>query len=179
VIAATHRHLAEAVREGHFREDLYYRLNVFPIRIPPLRERGRDILLMADAFAEQAADRFGRRRKKIAAAWTERLLSYHWPGNVRELHNIIEHAVITSRDDQLYPEITLGETPEEQPHARVPRLAPIMTAEEVLGLQRENILRALRACHGRISGAQGAAALLGMNPSTLRSQIRALGIEEG
>ncbi len=177
VIAATNRNLVEAVAQGKFREDLFYRLNVFPIEIPPLRTRGEDILLLAELFAERAADRFGRRHKPLSQSHAECLLAYHWPGNVRELQNIIEHAVITSPDDRLYPEV-----PCEQPAALAPVAADdtrILTAEEMRTQQRDNILRALAACGWRIAGAKGAAELLNLRPSTLRSQMKALGIASG
>ena len=176
IIAATNRNLTEAVARGQFREDLFYRLNVFPIEIPPLRVRGEDIRLLAQLFAERAADRFGRRRKPLSPAHTERLLSYHWPGNVRELQNIIEHAVITSPDDRLYPEVPSDQPSPAAAAAASDAEAPILTAQEMRAQQRDNILRALAACGWRISGAQGAAALLNLKPSTLRSQMKALGI---
>jgi PAS domain S-box-containing protein len=176
IIAATNRNLTEAVARGRFREDLLYRLNVFPIEIPPLRARSEDIPLLAELFSKRAADRFGRPRKPLNRAHAERLLSYHWPGNVRELQNIIEHAVITSPDDRLYPEV-----PSEQPAALASGAAAddgriILTAEEMRAQQRDNILRALAACGWRIAGAKGAAELLNLKPSTLRSQMKALGI---
>ena len=175
IIAATNRNLADAVARGQFREDLYYRLNVFPIEIPPLRARSEDILLLAELFAARAADRFGRPRKPLSRTHAERLLSYPWPGNVRELQNIIEHAVITSPDDRLYPEV-----PCEQPAAAAAAVtnvdAPILTAAEMRAQQRDNILRALARCGWRIAGAEGTAQLLDLKPSTLRSQMKALGI---
>ncbi len=178
VIAATHRNLAEAVRQGQFREDLFYRLNVFPIEIPPLRKRDEDILLLAELFAERAADRFGRPRKRLNREHAARLRSYHWPGNVRELQNIIEHAVITSSDDWLYPEVSLDSPLKTDPAGTSGFDRPIMTADEIRDLQRDNILRALQACHGRIAGERGAAHLLNLKPSTLRSQMKALDIQD-
>jgi len=178
IIAATNRNLADAVRKGQFREDLFYRLNIFPIEIPPLRDRGEDILLLAGFFAERAADRFGRPRKRLNQEHAARLLSYHWPGNVRELQNIIEHAVITSRDDRLYPEVALEQAAEANRSDAPPANAPIMTADEMRKLQRDNIRRALDACNWRISGDQGAAHLLKLKPSTLRSQMKALGVTQ-
>ena len=177
VIAATNRRLADEVRAGRFREDLYYRLSAFPIEIPPLRERGEDILLLADLFAERAAARFGRAPKPIDSGHAQRLLGYAWPGNVRELQNIIEHAVITSPDDRLHPEVTAQAPPPPGTSDAPAQRQAILTADEMRGQHRDNILRALRACEGRIAGARGAAALLGLNASTLRSQMKALGIE--
>lgn len=177
VIAATNRNLADAVRNGQFREDLFYRLNVFPIEIPPLKARGNDILLLAELFAERAADRFGRPRKRLHQGHAARLLAYHWPGNVRELQNVIEHAVITSSDEWLYPEVALHQQPQPEPPPADATPAAIMTADEMRELQRRNIIRALDACQWRISGDRGAAAMLNLNPSTLRSQMKALGID--
>jgi PAS domain S-box-containing protein len=177
VIAATNRRLADEVRAGRFREDLYYRLNAFPIEIPPLRERGEDILLLAALFAERAATRFGRAPKPIEPGHARRLLGHPWPGNVRELQNIIEHAVITSRDDVLRPEVASQAPPPDARPAAPQRGGAILTAAELRSLQRDNILRALHACEGRVSGARGAAALLGLKPSTLRSQMKVLDIE--
>ncbi len=175
VIAATNRNLKDAVKKGEFREDLFYRLNVFPIEIPPLRERDEDILLLADFFARSMAQKLGRRYKPIAAEYADRLVGYTWPGNVRELQNIIEHAVITSQDEWLRPEVGLeqAQAPVSQPTA----LAPILTADEMRDQQRDNIRRALEACDWKISGPGSASLLLGIKPSTLRSQIKSMAIE--
>ena len=178
IITATNRNLGEAVNKGLFREDLYYRLNVFPIAIPPLRERGDDILLLADFFAATIAERLGRPGKAIADEYTQRLMSYHWPGNVRELQNIIEHAVITSQDSLLRPEVSLSHSPtlglSDDSNATG---KAIKTADEMREAQRDNIRRALEACDWKISGADGASHMLGIKPSTLRSQMKALNIE--
>jgi len=175
VIAATNRDLGEAVKRGQFREDLYYRLNVFPIAIPPLRERDHDVLLLADHFAKTIAKRLARNYKPLAPDHAQRLLTYGWPGNVRELQNIIEHAVITSQDQVLRPEVTLQHT--VAMNAQVAAVhAAIRTAKEMRAVQRDNIVRALDACQWKISGSQGAAELLGLKPSTLRSQMKALNI---
>ncbi|MCG6863675.1 MAG: sigma 54-interacting transcriptional regulator [Chromatiaceae bacterium] len=178
VIAATNRNLADAVSKGEFREDLFYRLNVFPIEIPSLRDRREDILPLASLFAQRAADRLGRPRKRLHKEHAQRLLLYHWPGNVRELQNIIEHAVITSQDDWLYPEVILDHPAPYEVPARTDAGQAIMTADELRILYRDNILRALEAANGRISGDSGAARLLNIKPSTLRSQMRAHGIQD-
>lgn len=178
IIAATNRNLIDAVKQGKFREDLYYRLNVFPIAIPPLRDRGDDILLLADYFAQNIAKRLGRINKPIANEHKQRLLSYHWPGNVRELQNIIEHAVITSHDNLLRPEVNLQHpTSINATNKPAQNENTILTADEMREAQRENIRRALQACNWKISGANSAAILLGIKPSTLRSQMKALNIE--
>ena len=178
VIAATNRNLADAVKQGKFREDLYYRLNVFPIAIPPLRERDDDILLLAEFFAETIAKRLGRIKKEISQEHKQRLRRYHWPGNVRELQNIIEHAVITSQDTLLRPEVVLQSTNPISDKVTTKAVDSILTADEMRDAQRANILRALIACNWKISGTNSAANLLGIKPSTLRSQMKALGIEQ-
>lgn len=178
IIAATNRDLAAAVKQGQFREDLFYRLNVFPIAIPSLRERDNDILLLAEYFAKTIAKRLGRAYKPLAAEHAQRLLAYSWPGNVRELQNIIEHAVITSQDQMLRPDVTLQQP--KHPYAIEDKTntsnVAIMTADEMRNAQRENIVRALDACQWKIAGSEGAASLLRLKPSTLRSQMKALKI---
>jgi PAS domain S-box-containing protein len=184
VIAATNRDLDQCVRDGKFREDLYYRLNVFPIQIPPLRERGDDVLVLASAFAAKFAQRLGRKIEPLSDACKRRLRSYAWPGNVRELQNVIERGVITSRDgrlnlDRALPDVR-GETISESDRVEetVQEVSKkILQLRELQQLERKNILRALESTAWRVAGKEGAAELLGMNPSTLNSRIRALGIE--
>jgi PAS domain S-box-containing protein len=182
VIAATNRDLKKSVKEGRFRDDLYYRLNVFPIEVPPLRTRGDDILLLAAAFASKFSQRMGREIEPLSENDKKRLKSYTWPGNVRELQNVIERAVITAQEGRLNLDRALpdagGETLRESGAREVTedsseRILPIRELEQ---LERENILRALEATGWRVAGKDGAAALLGMNPSTLNSRIRALRI---
>jgi len=183
VIAATNRDLNQTVRAGDFREDLYYRLNVFPIEVPPLRNRDDDIILLASAFAVKFAQRMGRRIEPLSAECKSRLRGYAWPGNVRELQNVIERAVITSRDGRLNLDRALpdaGQTVPERPPAEetTPEASNrILQIRDLQQLERENILRALGSTAWRVAGKDGAAALLGMNPSTLNSRIRALRIE--
>jgi PAS domain S-box-containing protein len=184
VIAATNRNLDQYVGEGKFREDLYYRLNVFPIQIPPLRERGDDVVLLASAFATKFAQRLGRKIEPLSDASKRRLKDYAWPGNVRELQNVIERAVITSRDGRLNLDRALpgvrGETAretrpvEETIHEASNRVLQLRDLQQ---LERKNILRAVESTAWRIAGKGGAAELLGMNPSTLNSRIKALRIE--
>ena len=183
VIAATNRDLNQTVRAGGFREDLYYRLNVFPIEVPPLKNRDDDIILLASAFAAKFAQRMGRRIEPLSAECKSRLRGYAWPGNVRELQNVIERAVITSRDGRLNLDRALpeaGQTVPERPPAEetTPEASNrILQIRDLQQLERENILRALGSTAWRVAGKDGAAALLGMNPSTLNSRIRALRIE--
>jgi PAS domain S-box-containing protein len=177
VIAATNRRLDEAVRKGTFRDDLYYRLNVFPIAVPPLRERREDIPLLAERFARQYAQKIGRPVQPLPQDALRRLTSYGWPGNVRELQNVIERAVIVSRDgvlalDTILPEMDTEGAPGEPPSAA----ASVRTAEEIRRLERDNILRALEATGWRVAGPMGAARRLGLPASTLASRMKALGL---
>jgi transcriptional regulator with GAF, ATPase, and Fis domain len=179
VISATNRNLDEMVRRGSFREDLYYRLNVFPIQLPPLRDRGDDILLLADAFAARCARRLGRPVAPLTEDGRRRLLGYEWPGNVRELANVIERAILTGGDGGLNLDRALPDTgarlrPKWAPSASGP--GPVRTARELEELERANLLRALEATAWKVAGADGAAALLGLSPSTLNSRMKALGL---
>jgi PAS domain S-box-containing protein len=183
VIAATNRDLNQAVKGGGFREDLYYRLNVFPIEVPPLRERDDDILLLAAAFAAKSAQRLGRRIEPLSDEYKKRLRGYLWPGNVRELQNVIERAVITSRDGHLNLDRALPDTTSDRNrHVEAQQTMTEEVSERILQLrelqqlERKNILRALQSTAWRVAGKDGAATLLGMNPSTLNSRIRALRI---
>lgn len=181
VLAATNRDLDQAVQEGKFREDLYYRLNVFPITVPPLRDRGDDIALLASAFAKRFAQRMGRTIEPLSQEYIRRLKAYRWPGNVRELENVIERAVITSRGVRL----NLDRALPEPPRGAVASAAPspgegvecIRTVKEMEKLERDNLIRALEATGWRVAGENGAARLLGMRPSTLASRLKALGIK--
>jgi transcriptional regulator with GAF, ATPase, and Fis domain len=180
VLAATNRDLLRAVRAGDFREDLYYRLNVFPIHVPPLRERGEDVALLACVFARRFASKLGRQIEPLSQECIRRLTAYSWPGNVRELQSVIERAVITARDGQLNLDRALPRTAEDsvardaEPARR--SAAPIRTEAELREEERRNLLLALEATGWRLEGADGAARLLGMNPSTLRSRLKALGL---
>ncbi|MEE4601278.1 MAG: sigma 54-interacting transcriptional regulator [Desulfobacteraceae bacterium] len=180
VIAATNRDLQKAVDEGSFRQDLYYRLNVFPIQLPPLRERGDDVVLLSRAFVEKLTRQLGRTITPLSQQDINRLKSYPWPGNVRELQNVIERAVITARDGRLNLDRALPETAQgsENPQASDASSddIPIRTAAQMQALERENLIRALQATDWRISGKDGAAKLLGLAPSTLNSRIKALGL---
>ena len=177
VIAATNRDLAREIEEGRFREDLFYRLNVFPIHVPPLRDRKEDIPLLAEAFTRRISAKIGRRVEAISPADLQRLQASDWPGNVRELQNVIERAVITSRDGRLNLDRALPSMPGVSPP--VPPAGPdrVRTRREMEDLERANLLLALEQAGWKVSGKDGAAALLGLRPSTLNSRIKALGIE--
>jgi PAS domain S-box-containing protein len=181
VIAATNRDLGRSVQERTFREDLYYRLNVFPIGVPPLRERGEDIVLLATEFIERFAQRMGRRIAPLSEDCKRRLTRYSWPGNVRELQNVIERAVITARNGYLDLGQAIPEQDGRQPSdaALLDPSAPgrVLTVSELEAIERDNIRRALEQCGGKIAGPQGAAALLGMKPSTLGSRLKTLGLK--
>jgi len=175
VIAATHRNLEEMVRAGEFREDLFYRLNVFPVVLPPLRQRREDIPLLATYFAHRVCARLGRPACEFSEGATERLLAYPWPGNVRELENIVERAVILCGGGTIdYEHVQVEATaPGRAPPAAEERIRPLQEME------RPYILAALRAAGGKVSGRKGAAEMLGLKPSTLDSRMKRLGIGQG
>jgi len=183
VIAATNRDLEKLLRTGQFREDLFYRLNVYPIKLPPLRERPDDIGMLATAFARNFARRMGRRLVPLSDDCVRRLQAYNWPGNVRELQNIIERAVITSRDGHLNLDRALPESVNAAAAALGPVVADkptaqhVRTARELEELERSNIIAALKAAEWRVAGEKGAAQLLGVKPTTLSSRMKALNIE--
>lgn len=182
ILAATNRDLQQMAAEKRFREDLYFRLSVFPIQLPPLRERARDIDHLAAAFVQQFARRFGRSVPHPTAEQLKLLRGYPWPGNVRELQNVIERAIILSQSGDLQLERALCGTASGSPAVAVPVESPdeptrVRTANEMAELEKANILRALKVCDGRIAGETGAARMLGMPPSTLSSRMKALGIQ--
>ena len=168
VIAATNRNLVEEVSLGRFRSDLYYRLNVFPIEVPALRQRVADIPLLARFFLDKYAKKFGKRFDDIDPAGLDYLRQYPWPGNVRELQNVIERAVILSQGSLL--DIAPLQPARAHPEAATGKLRTLEAVE------REHITRTLEATGWQISGVKGAAAILGMNPNTLRSRMLKLGI---
>ncbi len=168
VIAATNRDLESAVADGVWREDLYYRLNVFPIAVPPLRDRKEDIPVLVEAFVARFTAKTGRSITRITQGALDRLAAYSWPGNVRELENVIERAVITSTGS------TLLLADQLEPRADAPVAADLRrTLEDV---EQEHLRRVLEDRKWRIEGERGAAAVLGMNPSTLRARLRKHGI---
>ena len=167
LIAATHRDLTEMVRRSEFRSDLYYRLNVFPVLVPPLRERREDIPLLVSHFVEVFARRMGKRIDRIPQKTTNALTIYPWPGNVRELQNLIERAVIRSDD---------GVLPNPLPRSEEEAHTSTFSESTFMDSQRALILQTLQAAGGMIGGPQGAAARLGLKRTTLVSKMKKLGI---
>jgi len=188
VIAATNRDLGAMVEAGRFRADLYYRLDVFPLTLPPLRERPEDIPLLANFFIARYASKIGRTVSRTSARAAQRLAAYAWPGNVRELENVIERALILASPDADtldVPESVLSlatalPAPGEGPDPRPPGSgAPAESATRLSAIERAHVASVLDATGWRIEGANGAAARLGLKPSTLRSRMRKLGIRRG
>ncbi len=176
VIAATNRDLREESRHGRFREDLYYRLSVFPIELPPLRERVEDIPLLAEHFLRGAARRFSVNPPRLTKAVVRQLQQYHWPGNVRELQHVIERAVILSQGRSL--RVNLDDMTVNPAQLQEPPIAELMTDAEVREIEKVNLQRALDAAGGRIYGSGGAAELLGIKPTTLSSRLSAMGLKK-
>ncbi|MEQ9619758.1 MAG: PAS domain S-box protein [Deltaproteobacteria bacterium] len=165
VIAATNRDMLQAVEEGSFRQDLYYRLNVFPIKLPPLRERKEDTQILVKAFVKEFSNKMGKKIHKIPKKVMNSLVNYRWPGNVRELRNVIERAVIITKDDKLNIDLP-----------SVERQSAIK-AKSLNELEKNHIVEILNTTNWRIRGKAGAAELLGLKPTTLESRMRRLGIE--
>ena len=197
IVAATHRDLAAMVKAGTFREDLWYRINIFPILLPRLRERTEDIPALASHFAHRAANRFGLAHVEPTSADLHLLMNYPWPGNIRELGAVIDRAAILGNGQRLEVAKAIGfqVTPvmssistsaptmyEVVPDPPAAALAPSPSAESgpLLTLDaamKQHIERALVATRGKVEGKRGTAALLGINPHTLRARMRKLGIE--
>jgi transcriptional regulator with GAF, ATPase, and Fis domain len=164
IISATNRDLAKVVSEGGFREDLYYRLNVFQITVPPLRERREDILPLLWSFVQEFSKRMGKRIESIPQKGVEALQAYSWPGNVRELRNVAERAMISTTGAVL--------------HLDVPKMAQsgVGQSETLEEVEKQHIIEALNTTGWRVSGKDGAAEILGINPKTLESRMQRLGI---
>lgn len=174
VIAATNKNLEQLIVAGEFREDLFYRLSVFPIEVPPLRERGEDIVQLAQHFLEQTCQDFGRDLLTLTRAQAEHLRAYPWPGNIRELKNVIERAVILSQGKVLRLDLSMpGLEPEGgESVAQELETAIVMTEQQIKDLQKTNIIKALKVSGWRVSGKGGAAELLGVRPTTLADRLR-------
>ena len=172
IIAATNANLEKGIAEGRFRLDLYYRLNVFPIVLPPLRQRKEDIPALVSHFIRMYAQKANRHTETIAGEALARLMDYSWPGNVRELQNVIERSILMSNDTVLRDVSFINSTPREnlpEDNTQVKTIAE---------MERDHILSVLRQCKGRVSGPGGAAELLNLPASTLKSKMKKLGIEK-
>ncbi len=181
VVAATNRDLEGVVEQGGFREDLYYRLSVFPIDVPPLRARGDDIVQLASHFLEKACIDFGHRPLTLSRQQLSLLNKYDWPGNIRELKNVIERAVILSRGKVLRLDLAMADILRStRPKDAKPGRAEthVMSEEEFVAMQKENMLAALRLSDGRVSGAEGAAQMVGLKPSTFSDRMKKFGIDK-
>lgn len=182
VIAATNRDLKQLVEEGSFREDLYFRLNVFPVEVPPLRERPADVLPLFHHFLGLACRDLNCSELKLSRSQADALQAYDWPGNIRELRNVVERVAILSKGERLRIDLALpelgrragaaGRSGEERRDG-----APFLTAQEFRSRERDNLIAALEHARWRVSGAGGAAELLGLKVSTLRYQMKSMGIE--
>jgi PAS domain S-box-containing protein len=181
VVAATNRNLEAEIKAGRFREDLFYRLNVFPVEVPPLRDRIEDVVALAVGFLESACQELNREPLPLSQSQIAMLKAHSWPGNIRELKNTIERAVISSNNGKLKLDISMVASTEpmkgshEQP--RLPATG-YLTQEEFKELEKNNIIAALRHANWKTWGDSGAAALLGIKPSTLAYQMKTLGIKK-
>jgi PAS domain S-box-containing protein len=180
IIAATNRDLKSLVRAGRFREDLYYRLSVFPIEVLPLRDRKDDIPVLARHFLEIACKRFSRSGLNLTVSQFRQLRNYDWPGNVRELQNVIERAVITSGLGSVRLDIPAAEARSSAPvtaRSKSREVSDVIPDKEMTRRMRDNMVAALKRSGGRIYGPGGAAELLGIKPSTLTTRIKKLGLK--
>jgi formate hydrogenlyase transcriptional activator len=179
LLAATNRDLEAMVGEQKFRADLFFRLNVFPVHAPPLRERQGDIPLLVRHFAQQFSKRMNKRVETIPSATMDALCRYYWPGNIRELQNVIERAVIVSAGSALSVDVADLKFPKAGPSVKKPASAKPTNGvlySVLEDAERQQILKALRQCNWVVAGPNGAATLLGMKRSTLQQRIRKLGI---
>lgn len=176
VVASTNRSLEEEIRNGRFRKDLFYRLNVFPVTLPPLRKRREDIPLLVESFVKRFCKTFGKRIEKIPVPTMKALEDYAWPGNVRELINVVERAVIVSAGPELRLAEELTVSPIEPAWEDLPKGIEARPPKDLTEMERDYILDTLQRTGWRIEGQRGAAQLLGINPSTLRTRMRKLDI---
>lgn len=176
LVAATHRDLKEMAKEGRFRNDLLYRLNLFPLRIPPLRERAEDLIPLTEFFLNRLRSKYGISQPLVLSKKSvEQMLNYKWPGNVRELENTLERSVLTSSDYQNIRVIFDGEAGGLGPAMSVVS-NELIKLETFEAMQKHYFEAVLKAAKGKISGTDGAAALSGMHPNTLRSKLDKLGV---
>jgi len=175
LVAATHRDLAQMVARNEFRSDLYYRLNVYPVTVPPLRERREDIRRLVLHFAEAFGRRMGKHIDEIPEPTMKAMIAYQWPGNVRELQNLVERAVIRS-DDGMFPNPLPAAIPDSLPTSERRAVTPTSARRTLRDHEAALILQTIRAVGGMIGGPKGAAARLGLKRTTLLSRMKRLGI---
>jgi transcriptional regulator with GAF, ATPase, and Fis domain len=180
VIAATNRDLEAEVAAGRFREDLYYRLSVFPIELPPLRDRAEDIGLLAAHFLETICCELGREPLTLTKQHSVMLQAHQWPGNIRELRNVMERSVILTKGSRLRLDLAMGGAPRDQ---EAPDLAEseelqFLTETEFRAREKQNLIAVLKAANWRVWGPDGAAAMLGISPSTMSYRMNAFGIKK-
>jgi len=176
IVAATNRNLEKLVNQGHFREDLFYRLNTFPVYVPPLRERVVDIIPLVNHFVQKFCIQFGRNIKALDRESLRRLQSYTWPGNIRELEHVIERAVLLTDDDVLTVDLS---GPKAQPVSRAAFAGASQDFVPLDELERTYLQRVLESTGGMIEGTGGAAEILKLKASTLRSRLKRLGVPYG
>jgi transcriptional regulator with GAF, ATPase, and Fis domain len=176
LVAATNRNLKAEAEAGRFRQDLYYRLSVFPVELPPLRKRIDDIPLLADHFLALSARKLGRPKPRLSLANVQQLQQYDWPGNVRELQHVIERATITAIGGRLAMDLPRGEIEKPKPSDAAAGSGRVLTDAEVRKLEADNIRAALKVADGKVYGRGGAAELLGVRPTTLASRMKVLGL---
>lgn len=177
IIAATNANLEKGIAEGRFRLDLYYRLNVFPVILPPLRSRKEDVPLLAAHFIRMYATKTNRKTEGIAPDALTRLMEYAWPGNVRELQNVIERSVLMT-NETILRDVSFMSSSSSSPIKETTPAEEVARVKTIAEMEREHILSVLRKCKGRISGSGGAAELLRLPASTLKSKMKKLGIEK-
>lgn len=177
VIAATNRNMEKEVAEGRIRLDLYYRLNVFPIELPPLRDRSDDIPLLLQHFLTKFSAKLGRNVSEVSETALEQLMSYNWPGNIRELEHLIERSVLMTREsiiESINMPLSIGKPQQTTPASTSVFDSPLKTLEQI---EHDHIVDILKICGGRVNGSGGAAEILGLPPSTLNSKLKKLGIK--
>ncbi len=172
IVAATNRNLEKEIEEGRFREDLYYRLNIFPVELPPLRDRADDIPILVNYFINKYSKQAGKKIRGVSNSVMAEILRYSWPGNIRELEHFIERNVLLAKTETIN-EATL-QLPEKKRSPASPASLPVLRSMD--DHEREIILQTIKYCNGRISGPDGAAYILGIPPTTLHSKMKKLGI---
>ena len=176
VVSATNQNLLKLVEQNKFREDLYFRLNVFPIHSPALRDRADDIPLLAKHFIDKVCISLNRTAPQVSVAQMQYLIHYHWPGNIRELENIIERQIILAKSNKLNFAFLANETTPINKFIANNETPALISAQAKKTLEKNNLANALKQCRGKIYGEYGAAELLGLKPTTLSSQLKKHGL---